>query len=44
MIDTNSPQEIEFQQHASINWIPAFILVLTPLLALFIVPWYLWTL
>ncbi|MBS9779412.1 MAG: fatty acid desaturase [Moraxellaceae bacterium] len=43
MIDTKSPQEIEFRQHASINWIPAFILIVTPLLAVFIVPWYLWT-
>lgn len=29
--------------HASINWIPAVILVSTPLLALILVPWYLWT-
>ena len=29
--------------HASINWIPAVVLVSTPLLALILVPWYLWT-
>ncbi len=42
MIDKNSPQEVEFQ-HASINWIPAFVLITTPLVAIFVVPWYLWT-
>ncbi len=29
--------------NAPINWIPAFVLVSTPILALFLVPYYLWT-
>ncbi len=42
MIDPNSSKEIEFQ-HASINWIPAALLIGTPIAALFVVPWFLWT-
>lgn len=30
-------------QHAPINWIPAFVLISTPILAAVLVPWYLWT-
>ncbi len=33
----------QVKETAPINWIPAIVLVSTPLLALFIVPWYLWT-
>lgn len=40
--DTANQHEHDFT-HASINWIPAVILVSTPLLALILVPWYLWT-
>ena len=34
------PQSFE---NAPINWIPAFVLISTPLAALLIVPYYLWT-
>ena len=40
--DTANQHEHDFT-HASINWIPAVVLVSTPLLTLILVPWYLWT-
>lgn len=42
MIDSSSKKEVDFQ-HASINWIPASVLIATPIIAIFVVPWYLWT-
>lgn len=35
---TDSPVE-----KAPINWVPATVLISTPIIALFLVPWYLWT-
>ncbi|MFW2177132.1 MULTISPECIES: fatty acid desaturase [unclassified Moraxella] len=40
MTDTLSPKNEAFE-HAPINWIPAIVLISTPILALFLVPYYL---
>lgn len=40
MTAKHNPQDFE---NPPINWVPAVFLISTPLLALILVPWYLWT-
>lgn len=41
-MSTNKYTEADFQ-NPPINWVPAIVLLSTPLLAVVLVPWYLWT-